>query len=387
MRLRLRLSLLGRMVVSLGVLLSVSLFLAVVLALVGAFLGLLLLGWIAQAVEVLAQLPRVSGVTSAPPALVAAITAIVPVVVVWGWPHVRAHTAEEYLIPPRSPLSATVSVGLLACLYLVVAEGSAVVLAGISTVAGFAAALVLGILLAFWFTAVEVRGRVRSLREEILEDSVPASDAHTGVVTTTGRLAHIAGVPEPTVRVTDTDRPESVTVGRGEEAILLVSTGLLEVLTDPELEAVLAHEVAHLANGDSRVMGAALAPVLAADEWLADEPSRMGEHLLNGILSALRVAGQFGVAVLSRGREWSADAAAAELTGAPAALAAALRRLDGSREPPETDLRDWERSIAALDILPPGDRDISAGPFRTHPPTEERIAVLRRMTAAAESDE
>lgn len=385
MRLRLRLSLLGRMVISLGVLLSMTLVVAVMLAIVGGFLGVALLGWLYQAVEALAQLPRISTFAPVAPALVAALAAIVAVAIVRGWPSVRSRTDEEYLIPPSSPISAVVTVVLLGCLYLAVVEGSAMVLTSVSTIGGIVVVIGLGILLAFWITIGEVRSRIRQLREDILQDSVPAAAAHPSLVSRTRRLAHAADVPEPTVHVTDTVRPESVTIGTGADAVLLVSTGLLEALPDPELDAVLAHEIAHLANGDSRVMAAALAPVLAADEWIEDDPGRLGDYLWNGLFSMLKVIGQFGVAILSRGREWSADAAAAELTGSPAALAAALRRLDEARGPPETDLRDWERSVAVLDILPSDGPDISTGPFRTHPPTDERIAVLRDTTVAAET--
>lgn len=384
MRHRLRLSLLGRMVVSLGILLTMSLVVAVLLALVGGFLGVVLLGWIFRTVEILAGLPRVSAFAPVAPALVAALAALVPVGVVRAWPYVCARSDEEHLVPPSSPLSAAITAVSLACLYLVVVEGSATVLAGVSTVGGIVVVLALGVVVAFGITIAEVRGRIRGLREEILRASTPAADAHPGVVTTVRRLAHLADVPGPPVRVTDTARPESVTVGTGRDAVLLVSTGLLDVLPDGELEAVLAHEVAHLSNGDGRVMGAALAPVLAADEWIEDDPARLGDHLWNGLFTALKVYGQFGVAVLSRGREWSADAAAAELTGSPAALAAALRRLDGARGTPETALRDWERSVAVMDILPPAEPDVSTGPFRTHPPTDERIELLRDMAAAIE---
>jgi heat shock protein HtpX len=65
-------------------------------------------------------------------------------------------------------------------------------------------------------------------------------------------------VPEPSVRVVGSERPESMTIGGGDDAVLLVSSRLVGALPEAELEAVLAHEVAHLANGDSRVMGAAL---------------------------------------------------------------------------------------------------------------------------------
>ena len=81
----------------------------------------------------------------------------------------------------------------------------------------------------------------------------------------------------------------------------------------------------------------------------------------------------------------AADTAAAELTGSPAALAAALERLTEARERPETDLREWERSAAVMDILPPAEPGVSTGPFRTHPPTEERVEYLNSLTESAET--
>lgn len=191
-------------------------------------------------------------------------------------------------------------------------------------------------------------------------------------------------MPPPAVRVVDADRSESVTLGTGTDAVVLVSTGLVRTLPDAELEAVLAHEVSHLANGDSRMLGVALAPVLAADEWLDPDPEDLGDRAWNGLLAALKTYAQFGVAVLARGRDWYDDAGAAELTS-PAALASALRRLDDERGTPETDLREWEGAVAALDVLPPSERYVSTGSFRTHRPTDERIGRLERMTVSAES--
>lgn len=89
--------------------------------------------------------------------------------------------------------------------------------------------------------------------------------------------------------------------------------------------------------------------------------------------------------MLARGREWCADAGAAELTGSPAALASALRKLDADRDLPDTDHREWERSVAVADILPPADTGVSSGPFRTHLPTEEQVEYLEQLTRAAES--
>jgi heat shock protein HtpX len=73
------------------------------------------------------------------------------------------------------------------------------------------------------------------------------------------------------------------------------------------------------------------------------------------------------------------------LTGSPAALASALRRLDETSESPPADLREWERSVAALNVLPPAHADVATGPFRTHPPADERVEHLRDMVESAES--
>ena len=385
MRLRLRLSLVAGLAAALAVLGAITIGLAAVLSVLGGVVGVAIVGWLQAAVAFLASLPGASTVAAVPPALVAALAALGPLAALYGWPYVRARTDETHLVPPTTPVSVAVAVAALVCSYLVVVEGSAALLALLSSVGGFASGVAVGVVLAFGITAAEVRRRLRRLRGAIIADTEPAAGRHPEVVAAVRRLAHLARVPEPAVRVADSGRPESATVGAGGAAVVVVSRGLLETLDDRELEAVLAHEVAHLANGDSRVMGAALAPVLAADEWIDEDADRPGDHALNGLFALLKVCGQFGVAVLARGREWSADAAAAELTGDPAALASALRRLDAARERPSTDLREWEGAVAVLDVLPPAEPGLAAGPFRTHPSTEARIERLRRLVGSAES--
>ncbi|WP_197424831.1 M48 family metallopeptidase [Natronomonas sp. CBA1123] len=385
MKLRLRLSLLARMAVALGILLSISLVLAVILSIFGGMLGFAIFGWVYEGVDALADLPRLSTALPVPAWAVASAAIAAIVGVVRGWPYVRNHTETEYVIPPTTPISLTVTAGLLGCLYLTLVEGSAALRAALSTAVGLAVVFGLGVVLALWVTVADVRARIRELRETLAEDSHPIEESHPDVATTVSRLAQLADVPEPAVHITETARPESVTIGYGDDAIIVVSTGLLETLTGDELEAVLAHEISHLANGDSRVMGAALGPVLAADEWMEDDPHDFGDRIWNGVFFLLKLYGQLGTAILSRGREWSADAGAAELTGDPAALASALRRLGDARTRPETDLREWEHSVAVMDILPPAASDITTGPFRTHPATEDRIEHLRNRTESLET--
>lgn len=385
MRLRLRLSLVARMAVAVAILGSISLVIALFLTVFGGILGFGLAAWAGDGLLVLASLPRVSAVAPVP-SLVVAVAAIgVVAAVVKGWPHVRARTGVEYLLPPDRPATAIVVVALLACVYLVVVEASAVAVAAVRSLPGILALFLIGAAVAIWVTVTEVEHRLRDLRDRIARDSSLLEHADADVAATVRRLAQQAGVPEPTVRVVDSARPESVTVGSGDAATVFVSSGLLGALPREEVEAVLAHEIAHLANGDSRVMGAALAPVLAADEWIESEPDSAGDYIVNALFGLLKRLGQFAVAVLSRGRERAADAAAAELTGSPAALASALERLTDARERPDVDLREWEGAVAAMDVLPPPEPDVSTGPFRTHPPTADRIRYLRALTVEAET--
>lgn len=386
MHLRLRLSLVARMVVALAILGSISLVVAAFVTLLGGIIGFAVVAWAKDGFAVVASLPRLSTVAPVHPLVVAGGAGVAVVAVVKGWPHLRARTDVEYLLPPDTPLAAGVGAAVLVCCYLVVVEGSAAAVAAVTTLPGVLSLFLLGAAVAIWVTVAEVRRRIRDLRQRMIHDSSLLEYTDPGVATTARRLAQQADVPEPTVHVTGSERPESLTVGSGEDAIVLVSAGLLHALPDAEVEAVLAHEIAHLANGDTRVMSAALGPVLAADEWLEDDPDRLGEYVWNALFHLLKRYGQFGVAVLSRGRERAADVAAAELTGSPAALASALERLTNARRRPETDLRDWEASVAVMDILPPTERDVSTGPYRTHPPTEDRIRYLRERTAAMETE-
>jgi heat shock protein HtpX len=275
------------------------------------------------------------------------------------------------------------------CLYVVVVEASVALtrLFFSSTVPVLGVVLLVlacGGILAVWSTVGAARREVGQLRDQLLADSEPAAEMRSALVETTGRLAQQVGVPSPTLRVTDTDRPESFTLGTGSEAVVVVSTGLCEALTEAELTAVLAHEVSHLANADSRLMDVVLVPVLMADELIDDDPHDFRDEFWNLWVRLLKLYGQFGVAILSRGREWSADAGAVALTGSPAALASALSTLSEQRQTPSTDLRDWEQSVGALDILPPSDREHATGPFRTHPSTEKRIDRLRQQVVDAE---
>ncbi|MFC4248935.1 M48 family metalloprotease [Natribaculum luteum] len=377
---RLHLSLLVRMVVAVAILATVALVVALLVGILGGVLAFAVWGWVHSAFEGFASLPAISDVASVPPFLVAVGAVLGLILVVDWWPTIARYTAATHIFQP-TPASLLATGWALGCLYLLVVEGSAAIVLLLETVAGLLLAFGLSAILTVVMMVSGARREVRHLRERLVDDSVPASEFDADLEATVARLAQLADVPAPDVYVTETDRPESFTLGSGETAVVAVSTGLLEALPGAELEAVLAHEVSHLANWDSRIMSAAMVPVLIADDWIDDDPRDVDDRFWNGVFGLLKSYGQFGVAILSRGREWHADAGAVALTGSPAALASALATLSDARATPTTDLRKWEQAVVALDVLPPAVDDLASGSFRTHPPTEDRIARLRRLAA------
>ena len=176
--------------------------------------------------------------------------------------------------------------------------------------------------------------------------------------------------------------PAAFTVGTAATRSVVVSRGVVDALDDDELDAVLAHEVSHLANGDVTLMSAALAPVFVGREVLEAEADSIVGRLARSAGLALLALGEFGAGTFSRGREFAADRGAAHVTGEPAALASALETLSADRARPAADLRDGDPA-PALNVVPRAtDRDDS---FDSHPETAARIARLRGLERAQEA--
>ena len=208
------------------------------------------------------------------------------------------------------------------------------------------------------------------------------------------RLAAQASVPSPTVRLGQARTPIAASVGyRPATSSIVVSRGLVERLSERELEAVLAHELAHVVNRDAAVLTALSLPVAKAEPLLEDAPEPASHYVgqigVFVLVAAVPIAvvTRLAVALVSRYREHVADQAAVAITGDPAALASALETLDADLERrPATDLRS-HRSTAAFSIVPPPweshrffDRTryvIVRRLFGTHPRTEKRIERLR----------
>jgi len=209
-------------------------------------------------------------------------------------------------------------------------------------------------------------------------------------------VAIAAGLPKtPDLYLIDDSSPNAFAAGRDpKHAYVAVTTGLLALMDDREVEGVLAHEVGHIRNRDVKLMSIAAVLVgaiaLAADMLMritiwggdSDDNSLGWIGVAAGLLAA--VLAPIGASMLqmslSRRREYLADAAAVEFTGDAEGLALALAALRDDHQP----LKHVTRATAHLYIESPlrdhkGLRSSLGGMFDTHPPLEDRIAVLEKM--------
>jgi heat shock protein HtpX len=221
--------------------------------------------------------------------------------------------------------------------------------------------------------AIGVGGAVRERRNRPQAEPVtPEQQPELHAIV--DRLCVVADLPKPEIVVEPEAQANSWLVGlsRG-RARLHVTRGLLDLLTPSELEAVVGHELAHLVNHDAAVMTAVGGPgaiLLGGGRRLMGG----GWFLMFGGFVAMGIGwvSRLGTQALSRHRELAADAGSAALTGRPAALASALRRISGElRLVPEEDLR----VAAARDVF----HLLPVGEHGTHPPLAKRIERLERL--------
>lgn len=214
------------------------------------------------------------------------------------------------------------------------------------------------------------------------------------------RLCALANVPKPRVAVADTDIPNAFATGRNpSKAVVCATTGILRRLEEPELEAVLAHELSHVAHRDVAVMTLAgflgvAAGLITRFGMYAGLYGGFGEDNNNnnngggaGAFFAVIAASALVYAVsfiltrsLSRYRELSADRSGAILIGRPSTLASALVKVSGTMSRiPSRDLRAAE-PFNAFFFAPALTRGASLSSlFSTHPSLERRLDQLARM--------
>jgi heat shock protein HtpX len=242
---------------------------------------------------------------------------------------------------------------------------------------------------------------------EIIEPATPEQTQYVNVVE---EMAIAAGIPRPKIWIVPDEDPNAFATGMDPEHSNIAATdGLLALLSRDELQGVVAHEMAHIQNEDTRLM-TLLAGMIGAILLVSD-----GSRRFLGGSASRRLGGRkggsgkgaAGVVVLviwlitlaiapliarvlamsvSRKREYLADATGAQFTRNPLALASALEKLESAT--PAT--RSIGRGAAHLCIVDPGERSISdveglAGDlFSSHPPIRQRIIRLKGMGFAFE---
>lgn len=216
--------------------------------------------------------------------------------------------------------------------------------------------------------------------------------------TVTENLAIGAGLPKPKVYIIEDAAPNAFATGRDpQHAVVCVTRGLLEKMNRDELEGVVAHELSHVGNYDTRLM--AIVTVLVGtvafmSDWFMrmlwwgggsrdreDRGSFGAVIMIAGIVLAILspIIATIIQLAISRKREFLADASGALLTKNPAELASALQKIAQDK----TVMRGATNATAHLYIENPfrgkSAKAWFAGLFDTHPPIEERIRILRGM--------
>jgi heat shock protein HtpX len=206
------------------------------------------------------------------------------------------------------------------------------------------------------------------------------------------RLCAMSDLPKPRIAVIDTEVPNAFATGRSpKHAAVAVTTGLWQRLEPREVEGVLAHELAHIANRDVLVMTLAgfFAMVAGLITRFAVYGGMFGGRNRDSgppvwlIVLAVSIVTYFIsyllIRAISRYREYTADRGAALITGAPENLMSALQKITGEMSRiPQRDLREMA-SLNAFFIIPTNVGKVVGELFATHPPTEKRLARLGAM--------
>lgn len=209
------------------------------------------------------------------------------------------------------------------------------------------------------------------------------------------RLCTLADMPKPRVAISDMDLPNAFATGRNaDHAVVCVTTGLLRRLEHDELEAVLAHELSHVAHRDVAVITIAsflgvLAGLIVRFSFYSqmfggrrDQNTALVFLAVMTVSAAVYSLSFLLIRALSRYRELAADRAGAILTGRPSSLASALTKVTGDiARIPTQDLRTAQAFNAFFFTPALGPGTVVARLFSTHPTLQRRLDQLARISA------
>ena len=247
---------------------------------------------------------------------------------------------------------------------------------------GFAALLNLG---AYFFSAKLALAMSRA--RPVTEKELPK------VYGMVRRLAAASNMPVPSIHLIDSAQPNAFATGRNpKNAAVAVTTGILEIMRDDELEGVIAHELSHVRNRDilissiAAMLAAALSIFARMAFWFGGGGRRNNNAIgLVVALAAMILAPLAGMVIrmaISRAREYQADRSGAEMTGQPLSLARALQKIGSASGRIPMDVNPAVSQLFIADPLKAFGRRRPAGAgglFSTHPPIEERVRRLENM--------
>ncbi|MGB2869459.1 MAG: M48 family metallopeptidase [Bacteroidota bacterium] len=231
----------------------------------------------------------------------------------------------------------------------------------------------------------------------------PSNPDHQQLINVVDEMAIASGLTRPAVYIIPDDDPNAFATGRNpQQSAIAVTEGLLKSLNREELQGVVAHEMSHIRNYDIRVMtvvAALVGSILLLSDWARRgmwigggrrrESRSSGGAQLGAIIFLLwllsiilaPLIGQLMAMMVSRKREYLADASGAELTRNPLGLASALQKLENATAPTQS----IKRGSAHLCIVDPLGKKMNfkegavADLLGTHPPIQKRITALHAM--------
>jgi len=206
------------------------------------------------------------------------------------------------------------------------------------------------------------------------------------------RLATTAGLPKPKVGVMPSPVPNAFATGRSpRNAVVAVTDSIMRILTPEELEAVLAHEMAHVKNRDMLTLTMAsfisMLAFLIMRNWIFiglfnNRDNNMGALILVYIASIIVwIVSTLLTRALSRYREFAADRGSAYLTDNPRALISALQKISGRMDYIPAEKKQEVQGANAFFIIPALSGNTLMELFSTHPSLEKRVAALEDLEA------